>query len=75
MDLDEQHSPATGLDTGKGFTTSATLATASARPCHTSSLLGLLKSQWSMIAGCSMVVAVVLYTFVPPERSMCVPAG
>eukprot|EP00955_Chlamydomonas_euryale_P116343 366411-Chlamydomonas_euryale.AAC.4 len=33
----------------KGCTTVATPAMASARPCHTSNLLGLLQFQWSKI--------------------------
>eukprot|EP00955_Chlamydomonas_euryale_P118773 366559-Chlamydomonas_euryale.AAC.4 len=49
LDLDEQHTPATGSHTRKGCTTLATSATASARPCHTSNLLGLLKFQQNKV--------------------------
>eukprot|EP00955_Chlamydomonas_euryale_P040563 351747-Chlamydomonas_euryale.AAC.1 len=52
--MDQQHTQATGSHTKKGYTTLATPATASARPCHTSNLLRLLKFQWSkvLIASC-----------------------
>eukprot|EP00955_Chlamydomonas_euryale_P079758 363337-Chlamydomonas_euryale.AAC.2 len=74
--LDQQRSPATGSHTRKGCTTLATPAMVSTRPCHTSSLLGLLKFQSSKLKGKpGRTLSKTLHTNISYQKRALRPAG